>query len=110
MSTVGQTPRAPTVCYAQGMLSPHRGLVAASVGRHPYTRMGTMTLPASAPRSSPPGRLPGGLHYSWVIVGILVVVQVIGSAISQSAGIMVAPLRDPHGAFGWGIGTIGALM
>src|SRR4029453_7012251 len=26
------------------------------------------------------------------------------------AGIMVAPLRDPHGDFGWGIGTIGALM
>src|SRR2546428_12992546 len=23
---------------------------------------------------------------------------------------MVAPLRDPHGAFGWGIGTIGALL
>ena len=38
------------------------------------------------------------------------VVQVIGSAISQSAGVMVAPLRDPHGDFGWGIGTIGALM
>src|SRR3989454_3734534 len=72
--------------------------------------MGTMTPPASAPWHSQPGRLPGGLHYSWVIVGILVVVQVIGSAISQSAGIMVAPLRDPHGAFGWGIGTIGALM
>ncbi len=69
-----------------------------------------MTLPASAPRHSRPGRLPDGLHYSWVIVGILVVVQVIGSAISQSAGVMVAPLRDPHGAFGWGIGTIGALM
>jgi MFS family permease len=69
-----------------------------------------MTLPASAPRYSRPGRLPGGLHYSWVIVGILVVVQVIGSAISQSAGIMVAPLRDPYGDFGWGIGTIGVLM
>ena len=69
-----------------------------------------MTLPASAPRHSRPDRLPGGLHYSWVIVGILVVVQVIGSAISQSAGVMVAPLRDPHGDFGWGIGTIGALM
>src|SRR2546422_8640368 len=72
--------------------------------------MGTMTLPASAPWHSQPGRLPGGLHYSWVIVGILVVVQVIGRAISQSAGIMVAPLRDPHGAFGWGIGTFGALI
>jgi hypothetical protein len=39
-----------------------------------------------------------------------VVVQVIGSAISQSAGVIVAPLRDPHGDFGWGIGTIGVLM
>src|SRR2546430_15436266 len=72
--------------------------------------MGTMTLPAQTPRNPRPVRLPGGMHYSWVIVGILVVVQVIGSAISQSAGVMVAPLRDPHGDFGWGIGTIGALM
>src|SRR6266566_6383733 len=69
-----------------------------------------MTLPAQTPRNPRPVRLPGGMHYSWVIVGILVVVQVIGSAISQSAGVMVAPLRDPHGDFGWGIGTIGALM
>src|SRR2546429_9997229 len=72
--------------------------------------MCTMTLPAQTPRNPRPVRLPGGIHYSWVIVGILVVVQVIGSAISQSAGVMVAPLRDPHGDFGWGIGTIGALM
>ena len=69
-----------------------------------------MALPAQAPRHPRPGRTPGGLHYGWVIVGILVVVQVIGSAISQSAGVMVAPLRDPHGGFGWGIGTIGVLM
>src|SRR6266702_6522947 len=69
-----------------------------------------MTLPAQTPRNQRPVRLTGGMHYSWVIVGILVVVQVVGSAISQSAGVMVAPLRDPHGDFGWGIGTIGALM
>src|SRR5499427_8353762 len=69
-----------------------------------------MTRPAQTVQHPRPGRPPGGLHYSWVIVGILVVVQVIGSAISQSAGVMVAPLRDPHGAFGWGIGTIGALL
>ena len=69
-----------------------------------------MTMSAQAPQPSPPGRLPSGLHYSWVIVGILVVVQVIGSAISQSAGVIVAPLRDPHGDFGWEIGTIGGLM
>ena len=67
-------------------------------------------MPESAPRLPQSVRPLGGLHYSWVIVGILVVVQVIGSAISQSAGVMVAPLRDPHGGFGWGIGTIGVLL
>jgi MFS family permease len=72
--------------------------------------MCAMTMPAQAQRNPQPVRLSGGLHYSWVIVGILVVVQVIGSAISQSAGVMVAPLRDPHGDFGWGVGTIGALF
>ena len=61
-----------------------------------------MTRPAQAAQHPRPGRPPGGLHYSWVIVGILVVVQVIGGAISQSAGVMVPPLRDPHGDFGWG--------
>src|SRR5262247_1644951 len=69
-----------------------------------------MTRPAQAPQHSKPGRGHGPIHYSWVIVGILVVVQVIGGAISQSAGVMVPPLRDPHGDFGWGIGTIGAVM
>ena len=67
-------------------------------------------MPTQGPRPPMPFRHSGGLHYSWIIVGILVVVQVIGSGISQSAGVMVAPLRDPHGAFGWGIGTIGALL
>src|SRR5438093_9596346 len=69
-----------------------------------------MTMPTQGPWSPRPIRHAGGLHYGWIIVGILVVVQVVGSAISQSAGVMVAPLRDPHGDFGWGIGTIGALM
>jgi MFS family permease len=69
-----------------------------------------MTISGPIPQHPQPIMPPGGLHYSWVIVGILVIVQVIGSAISQSAGIMVAPLRDPHGDFGWGIGTIGVLM
>src|SRR2546426_1795435 len=69
-----------------------------------------MTMPAPASQSPRPLRPSGDFHYGWIIVGILVVVQVIGSAISQSAGVMVAPLRDPHGDFGWGIGTIGALL
>jgi MFS transporter, OFA family, oxalate/formate antiporter len=69
-----------------------------------------MTMPAQPQRNPRPGGNHGPIHYSWIIVGILVVVQVIGSAISQSAGVMVAPLQDPRGDFGWGIGTIGALM
>ena len=54
-----------------------------------------MTIPEPAPRHPQSVSPPGGLHYSWVIVGILVVVQVIGSAISQSAGIMVARCAIP---------------
>src|SRR2546427_12080026 len=69
-----------------------------------------MTMPTREPWPPRPIRHTGGLHYGWIIVGILVVVQVIGSAISQSAGVMVAPLRAPHGPFGWVIGTIGAVI
>ncbi|MCH9010320.1 MAG: MFS transporter [Chloroflexi bacterium] len=56
-------------------------------------------------------RLPWGLHYSWVIVGLLAMVQIIGSSIGMAAGVVVAPLSDPEGGFGWSIGMIGfALM
>lgn len=55
-------------------------------------------------------RLPGGVHYSWVIVAILALVQIVGSSVSMSAGIMVPPLNDPNGAFHWNIGTIGAAI
>src|SRR5262249_34160624 len=84
--------------------------LGGSRDRHLAPGMGTMTMPAQRPQPLQPRRPLGGLHYSWIIVGILVVVQVIGSAISQSAGIIVTPLRDPHGDFGWGIGTIGVLL
>ena len=57
-----------------------------------------------------PTRLPGGLHYSWVIVGILATVQIFGSSVSMAAGIMIPPLTDPEGPFGWSIGTIGAAL
>ena len=56
-------------------------------------------------------RLPGGLHYAWAIVGILSLVQVIGVSISMAVGVVVIPLSDPDGGFGWSIVTIGmALM
>ena len=47
------------------------------------------------------------IHYSWVILGILVLAQVVGQSIGLSAGIMVAPLTDPLGDFGWGVGITG---
>jgi MFS family permease len=55
-------------------------------------------------------RIPVRFHYSWVIIGILATVQIFGSSISMAAGIMVPPLSDPNGDFGWGIFTIGAAM
>ena len=56
----------------------------------------------------PYARLPSGIHYSWVIVAILSAVLIVSQSISMSAGIMVAPLNDPDGSFGWSMGTIGA--
>ena len=51
---------------------------------------------------------PGKLHYAWLIVFMLVIVQLAGQSIGMAAGIMVAPLNDPEGSFGWGMGAIGA--
>ena len=44
-------------------------------------------------------RLP--FHYSWIIIAILATVQIFASSISMAAGIMLPPLTDPDGAFGW---------
>ena len=53
---------------------------------------------------------PFRFHRAWTILGILVMVQVIGQAISMSAGIMVPLLKDEEGAFGWNIFTISAAI
>ena len=50
------------------------------------------------------------MHYSWVIVALLAAVQIIGSSIGMAAGVIVAPLSDPEGGFGWSIGMIGAAL
>jgi MFS family permease len=54
--------------------------------------------------------MPFRFHRAWIILVILVVVQVIGQAISMSAGIMVPLLKDEEGAFGWNILTISAAI
>ena len=55
-------------------------------------------------------RLPFGIHYAWVIVAVLAVVQVFGASIFMVAGIMVPPLSDVDGDFGWNVGIIGAAI
>ena len=57
-----------------------------------------------------PAILPGRLHYAWVIVAILAVVQIIGASIGKAAGVVVIPLADQEGDFGWGIVTIGSAL
>jgi MFS family permease len=54
--------------------------------------------------------IPFRIHRAWIILGILIVVQVIGQAISMSAGIMVAPLNDENGGFGWSMVLIGGAI
>ena len=44
-------------------------------------------------------RLP--FHYSWIIIAILATVQIFASSISMAAGIMLPPLTDDSGPFGW---------
>ena len=56
------------------------------------------------------GNLPFGIHYSWIIISILATVQVFESSISMAAGIMVPPLNDAEGDFGWSLGTIGLVI
>ena len=57
-----------------------------------------------------PAKLPFGIHYSWVVIAILATVQIFASSISMAAGIMVPPLNDSEGAFGWSLGTIGVVI
>ena len=55
-------------------------------------------------------RSPKGIHRAWIILSILAVAQIVGQSISMAAGIMVAPLNDPDGGFGWNLGLIGAAL
>ena len=67
-----------------------------------------MSVIARRSLSLDPARLPGGIHYAWYIVAILALVQIIGSSIGMSAGIIVPILNDSEGSFGWSMAIIGA--
>ena len=55
-------------------------------------------------------RPPKGIHQAWIILAIIAMAQIVGQSISMAAGIMVAPLNDPEGGFGWHMGLIGAAL
>ena len=55
-------------------------------------------------------RLPWGIHYAWVNLAVLATVQVFGASIFMVAGILVSPLTDPGGGFGWSVGTVGGAI
>ena len=55
-------------------------------------------------------RLPGGMHFAWAIVIILALVQIIGNSIGMAVGVVVIPLSDPEGDFGWSMVTIGSAL
>lgn len=63
------------------------------------------TLASTSQARGLAARLP--FHYSWVVIGILATVQIFASSISMAAGIMVPPLSDPEGDFGWNKSLIG---
>ena len=84
---------------------PSDGIPSANLTRvRPLALNSTFSLPSIATR------LPGGMHYSWVIVALLAIVQILGSSIGMAAGVIVAPLSDPEGGFGWSIRIIGAAL
>ena len=50
------------------------------------------------------------IHRAWIILAILAIAQIVGQSISMAAGIMVAPLNNPDGGFGWNMGLIGMAL
>ena len=66
--------------------------------RRPDPQASGISQPADEARGLA-ARLP--FHYSWIIIAILATVQIFASSISMAAGIMLPPLTDPDGMFGW---------
>ena len=69
--------------------------------------MAATTTPTPTPAKT---RSPKGIHRAWTILAILAIAQIVGQSISMAAGIMVAPLNDPDGGFGWNMGLIGVAL
>lgn len=67
-------------------------------------------MPFSDSPSAAASRLRLPFHRAWIILGVLAVVQIVAQSISMSAGIMVAPLNDAEGGFGWSLTVIGAAI
>lgn len=55
----------------------------------------------------PSSKSSGAFHFAWLIVAMLVVVQLVSQSIGMAAGIMIVPLNDQDGSFGWSLSAIG---
>ena len=49
-------------------------------------------------------------HYAWVIVGILALVQMVALSINFAGGVLVQPLADSDGQFGFSMANIGGSL
>ena len=47
-------------------------------------------------------------HYAWVIVAVLAAVQIVALSINFAGGVLVQPLADSEGQFGFSLSNIGA--
>ena len=57
-----------------------------------------------------PSRLLGraNFHYAWVIVAVLALVQIMALSINFAGGVLVQPLSDSEGDFGFSLADVGA--
>ena len=69
-----------------------------------------MAIPATPRFRISAANLPFGVHYCWIVVGILACVQILAGSVGLAAGILVPPLTDGQGDFGWSIGTVGLVL
>lgn len=67
-----------------------------------------MDGPTKRPLDLNAAGIPGGVHYAWMIAGILALVHVVGESIFTVGGIVVVPLTDEGGDYRWSMAIIGS--
>ena len=90
---------------------------------YPSSRRGSQGMPQSLSHAwsliadmlnviNAPSRMlnNAGFHYAWVIVGILALVQMVALSINFAGGVLVEPLADGEGEFGFSFADIGGSL